>query len=71
MKKLKEILPAIKLEIFWSKRDIISYYLNRIYYGNQLLGCESASQFYFGKSAKELTLVQSAFLSVIPSSPSF
>lgn len=70
LKKLKEIFLAIKLEIFWSKRDIISYYLNSIYYGNQLLGCESASRFYFGKSAKELTLAQSAFLSVIPSSPS-
>ncbi len=70
LKKLKEIFLAIKLEIFWSKKDIISYYLNRVYYGNQLLGCESASRFYFGKSAKELTLAQSAFLSVIPSSPS-
>jgi len=70
LKKIKEILLAIKLEILWSKKNIISYYLNRVYYGNQLFGCESASQFYFGKSAKELTLAQSAFLSVIPSSPS-
>jgi penicillin-binding protein 1C len=69
-KKIKEILLAVKLEILWSKKDIISYYLNRVYYGNQLFGCESASQFYFGKSARELTLAQSAFLSVIPSSPS-
>lgn len=70
LKKLKEFLLAIKLEIILSKKDILSYYLNRVYYGNQLLGCESASQFYFGKSAKELTLAQSAFLSIIPSSPS-
>lgn len=70
LKKFKEVLLAIKLETTLSKKDILSYYLNRVYYGNQLLGCESASQFYFGKSAKELTLAQSAFLSVIPSSPS-
>lgn len=70
LKKIKEILLAIKLEIKWSKKDILTYYLNNVYYGNQLLGCESASQFYFGKSARELTLAQSAFLSIIPSSPS-
>ncbi len=69
--KLKEILLALKLEMRFSKKDILTYYLNRIYYGNQLLGCESASQYYFGKSAMELTLAQSAFLSVITSSPSF
>ncbi len=70
LKKILEIIVAAKLEINWTKKDILSYYLNSVYYGNQLLGCESASQFYFGKSARELTLSQSAFLSIIPSSPS-
>ncbi|MGQ9617336.1 MAG: transglycosylase domain-containing protein [Candidatus Aminicenantia bacterium] len=68
--KLEEILLALKLELHYSKKDILTYYLNRVYYGNQLLGRESASQYYFGKSAEDLTLAQSAFLSVIPSSPS-
>ncbi len=70
LKKIFEVILAVKLEINWTKKDILSYYLNSVYYGNQLLGCESASQFYFGKSARDLTLAQSAFLSVIPSSPS-
>jgi penicillin-binding protein 1C len=68
--KLHEILLALKLDKKLSKREILDLYLNRLYYGNQLFGCEAASRFYFGCGAHDLTLAQAAFLAVIPSSPS-
>ena len=53
---------ALKLEAFYSKDEILRNYLNRVYLGIGLLGFEDAAQFYFEKSAANLTLSEAATL---------
>jgi penicillin-binding protein 1C len=68
--KLHEIWLAIRLERTISKDKIFTQYLNRIYYGNQAYGIDAASQLYFDKSPKDLSLAEAAFLAGLPRSPS-
>ncbi len=68
--KLHEAWLAIRLEHTLSKEDILMQYLNRISYGNQTYGIEAAAQLYFDKTAKMLSLAESAFLAGIPRAPS-
>ena len=70
-RKIREIILAIQLERKYSKEKILELYLNQIPYGNNCYGIEAASQTYFGKSAKELTLAEAAFLAAIPKAPTF
>lgn len=67
--KIRETLYALKIEGRYSKKEILTLYLNRIPYGNQLFGIEAASRGYFDRPARDLTLAQSAFLASIPQSP--
>ena len=68
-RKIKELILAIELERMYSKDQIITMYLNQSPYGGRRNGVESASQTYFGKSAKDLTLAESALLASIPNNP--
>lgn len=68
-RKIKELILSIELEKMYSKEQIITMYLNESPYGGRRNGVESASQTYFGKSAKELTLAESALLAAIPNNP--
>lgn len=68
-KKLKEAVYAVKLERTYTKNEILERYLNRIYYGHGRFGIEAAAQYYFGKSAKEVTLSEAAMLAGIPNAP--
>lgn len=68
-RKLREIFLAFILTQKRSKEDIITMYLNEIYYGNLAYGIEAASQAYFNKPAADLTLAQAAFLAGLPQSP--
>lgn len=70
-RKFKELILAVELEREYSKDDILSGYLNIAPYGNIQYGVESASRDYFGKSAKDLTLAESAMLAAIPQAPSY
>jgi membrane peptidoglycan carboxypeptidase len=70
-RKLKELILAVELEREYSKQDILTGYLNIAPYGNVQYGVESASQDYFGKTAKDLTLAESAMLAAIPQAPSY
>lgn len=70
-RKFKELILAVELEREYSKDDILTGYLNIAPYGNVQYGVESAAQDYFGKSAKDLTLPESAMLAAIPQSPSY
>ena len=70
-RKIREIILAIKLERKYSKEKILELYLNQIPYGNNCYGIEAASQTYFGKKAKDLTLAESALLAALPKAPSF
>ena len=68
-RKIKELILAIELEKMYSKDQILTMYLNQSPYGGRRNGVESASQTYFGKSAKDLTLAESALLASIPNNP--
>ena len=69
-RKLKEMALTKKLEKRFSKDEILESYLNIIFFGNNCYGIESASKYYFGKSAKDLSLEESCTLAGIIKSPS-
>ncbi len=69
-RKIKEAILAIRLEKKYNKDQILKLYLNEIPYGSTNYGIESASQSYFHKNAKDLTLAESATLAAIPKAPS-
>ncbi len=68
-RKIKELILAIELERMYSKDEILTMYLNQSPYGGRRNGVESAARTYFGKSAKDLTLAESALLASIPNNP--
>ncbi|HIK45373.1 MAG TPA: penicillin-binding protein, partial [Leptolyngbyaceae cyanobacterium M65_K2018_010] len=61
-RKVREAIVALKLETFYSKNFLLLTYLNRVYLGENLYGFEDAAQFYFDKSARDLTLSEAATL---------
>lgn len=67
--KFIEILQAVKLEIKYSKEDILRLYINHAPYGGNIIGYKAASLRYFGKSPEALTWNESAILAVLPNSP--
>jgi membrane peptidoglycan carboxypeptidase len=68
-RKLREIVYAVEITKSASKEQILEWYLNEINYGGIYSGVEAASEGYFGKSAKDLTLGEAALLAGIPQSP--
>ncbi len=70
-RKIKELIIAIKLENQFSKDQILENYLNTIYFGRGAYGVETGAQLYFGRSANQLTLEQSAILASILRSPGY
>ncbi|MEL6554187.1 MAG: PBP1A family penicillin-binding protein [Cyanobacteria bacterium J06621_11] len=71
-RKIREAVVALKIETFYSKDAIMLLYLNRVYLGNNLYGFEDASQFYFGKSAKDLSIEEAATLvGILPAPNAF
>jgi 1A family penicillin-binding protein len=69
-RKYQELLLSVELTHRYSKDQILSMYLNDIYYGQGSTGVEAASQTYFHKSARDLTLGESALLAGLPLGPS-
>ena len=67
--KVMEIVWAWRLELASTKDDVLEQYLNRVPYGNQLVGAEAASWMYFGKPAASVSLAEAAFMAGLPSSP--
>ena len=70
-RKVREIYISLKMEELYSKDEILRLYLNTINYGSGAYGIEAASQRYFSKSAKDLTLNEAATLIGIPQSPTY
>lgn len=70
-RKIKEAILAVEIETIYDKQEILAGYLNEIPYGNNAYGIESAARTYFNKSAKDLTLSESATLAAIPQRPSY
>lgn len=69
-RKLKELILAVQVDSRFSKDEILEMYLNNIPYGGSAVGVEAASNLYFEKNAKDLTLAESAFLAGLPQAPS-
>ncbi len=70
-RKIQEALLAIQIERYYTKRQILTMYCNQIYLGHGNYGFESASEFYFGKSLKDLTLPEAALLVAVVRGPSY
>lgn len=70
IRKINEILLAIKIDRELSKDRILELYLNKIYFGNRAYGVGAAAQVYYGKTPMELSLPQQAMLSGLPKAPS-
>ena len=70
-RKMQEIVLAIAAELRpdLTKQEIIAMYINKVNYGNNIRGVEKAAEYYFGKSASQLNLSESAFLAGIINSP--
>jgi penicillin-binding protein 1A len=69
-RKLEEIVLALWLELRLGKRNILELYLNRVYFGAGAYGVETAAQRFFGKSAREVSLVEAAVLAGLLKAPS-
>ncbi|WP_449538107.1 transglycosylase domain-containing protein [Ferdinandcohnia sp. Marseille-Q9671] len=68
-RKLTEALYTIRLEMNYSKSEILEGYLNTIYYGHGVYGVEAAANYYYGKRASELSLAEASMLAGIPKGP--
>ena len=69
-RKFNEILLALQIEDELSKEEILELYINKIYLGNRAYGIEAASQVYYGKTIKDLSLAQLAMIAGLPKAPS-
>lgn len=70
-RKVSEAFYTIRIEVNYTKNEILEGYLNTIYYGHGVYGVQAASHYYFGKSADELALQEAAMLAGIPKGPSY
>ncbi len=69
-RKIQEAMLALWLEAKFTKEEILTLYLNRVYLGGGAYGVEAASQRYFGKSARDVTLAEAAMLAGLLKAPS-
>ena len=67
--KFKELLKALRLEIRYSKAEIISFYASHAPFGGNVVGLEAASWRYFGRKPEQLSWAETAMLAVLPNSP--
>jgi len=70
-RKIKEWVLALKLEKVLNKEEILAAYLNEIPYGGSLYGVEEASQAFFGRGAREVSLAEAAYLAALPKAPTY
>ena len=68
-RKIREAILAVKIERAFSKEEILERYINQVNMGGNIYGIETAAQYYFGKSAKELNPMEVAMLAGIPKHP--
>ncbi len=68
-RKIREAILSVRMELVFTKDEILEMYLNNIYYGHGSYGVEAAARTYFGKSVKDLTLAQCATLAALPKAP--
>ena len=68
-RKIKEAILAIQIEKRYTKREILTFYANQIYFGHGAYGVEAASRLYFDKPAKDLSVEESAAIAAIIQAP--
>lgn len=71
IRKIKEILLSLRLEMLLSKEEILERYFNQVYFGHGYYGIKTAAQGYFHKSLSQLSLKEIAILVGLPRAPSF
>src|ERR1700723_228543 len=70
-RKVQEVMLAIQIERRFTKPQIFTLYANQIFLGHGVYGFEAASEYYFGKPAKKLTLEEAALLAGLPKAPQY
>ncbi len=70
-RKIKEMMIAIRLTRKYTKQEIMEFYINTACFSNGIYGLEAAAKAFFGKSANELTVSQTAYLCAIPNWPEY
>ena len=70
-RKVEEAILASEMEHYYTKDEILTMYLNTVYYGHNYYGIYEAAHGYFGTSPSRLTLGQSALLAALPNAPSY
>jgi len=70
-RKMQEAVLAIQIERRFTKPQIFTLYANQIYLGHGVYGFEAASEYYFSKPAKQLTIEEAALLAGLPKSPAY
>ncbi len=71
LRKVEEIVLALRLTRRYSKQEILTTYLNETSYGGTIYGVEEASQYFFGVPAKDVDLAQASYLAALPAAPTF
>ncbi|MBT3309895.1 MAG: PBP1A family penicillin-binding protein [Gammaproteobacteria bacterium] len=69
-RKIKELFLAVRIEESYSKQDILTLYLNKVFLGHRAYGIEAAFQTYYGVSSSQATLAQTAMIAALPKAPS-
>lgn len=69
-RKVLEVMMALKLEQYYTKQDILSFYLNRVYFGAGIYGIQAAARRYFGRSVQDLKIYEAATLAGLLQAPS-
>ncbi|MFW6236939.1 MAG: penicillin-binding protein 1A [Desulfosudaceae bacterium] len=70
LRKLKEAILAVQLERRYTKKEILTLYLNQVYFGSGTYGIKSAAALFFGKDPSRLTIAECALVAGLPKSPS-
>lgn len=70
-RKFKEMALALRIEQRYTKQEILSLYLNQIYFGSGAYGVEAAAHIYFGKTVKDLDIAECSLLAGLPRSPKY
>jgi penicillin-binding protein 1A len=70
IRKVREIMLAMRMEEQFSKKEILTLYLNQIYLGNRAYGIRAAAHTYYNKELDELTLAETAMIAGLPKAPS-
>jgi penicillin-binding protein 1A len=70
IRKIREIMLAMHIEQNYTKEEILTLYLNKIYFGKRAYGVKAAAHAYYGKELDELTLAETAMIAGLPKAPS-